>query len=163
MSHTVLLPGGCKCVKRYQCVAIEAQGCCTREAALLLMSQEDRGVRTIQLYNQVELPVLGLGTFKARGTALKAIVSCALSCGIRHIDTAGVYKVRHDSSSQPFCGLSCSQLPFKSVIPCMQNESEIADALEASGVPREDIFITSKIGPTQVPHLMRAFLFPAKH
>ena len=100
VSYTVLLPGGCKFAKRYQCVAIEAQGCCTREAAMLLMSQEDRGVRTIQLYNQVELPVLGLGTVKARGPALKTIVPCALSCGIRHIDTASVYKVRHDSSTQ---------------------------------------------------------------
>ena len=36
----------------------------------------------------------------------------------------------------------------------LQNESEIADALEASKVPREDIFITSKIGPTQV-HLQQ--------
>ena len=131
-------------------MAIEAQGCCTREAALLLMSLEDKGVRTIQLYNQVELPVLGLGTFKARGTALKTIVSCALSCGIRHIDTASVYKVRHDSSTLSFYGRSCSQLLFKMLLLPMQNESEIADALEASDVPREDIFITSKIGPTQV-------------
>ena len=81
-------------------MAIEAQGCYTRGAALLLMSQEDRAVPTFQLYNHVELPVLGLGTFKARGSSLKAIVLSALSCGIRHIDTASVYKVRHDSSPE---------------------------------------------------------------
>jgi hypothetical protein len=32
----------------------------------------------------------------------------------------------------------------------MQNESEIADAIEASKLDRKDIFITSKIGPHQV-------------
>ena len=32
----------------------------------------------------------------------------------------------------------------------VQNESEIADALEASKLDRKDIFITSKIGPQQV-------------
>ena len=41
-------------------------------------------------------------------------------------------------------------LPNESFCITLQNESEIADALEASKVPREDIFITSKIGPTQV-------------
>lgn len=123
------------------------------------MSQEDSGVRTIQLYNQVELPILGLGTFKARGTALKSIASCALSCGIRHIDTASVYKVRHDSRAQRCRNFPWSQLVPKRVPLPMQNESEIADALESSGVPREDIFITSKIGPTQVSHLTRAFVF----
>ena len=48
--------------------------------------------------------------------------------------------IQLDLSDEPFC-------------ITLQNESEIADALEASKVPREDIFITSKIGPTQVnPH-----------
>ena len=42
------------------------------------------------------------------------------------------------------------RLPSTVVSLTLQNESEIADALEASNVPREDIFITSKIGPTQV-------------
>ena len=123
------------------------------------MSQGDSGVRTIQLYNQVELPVLGLGTFKARGTALKAIVSCALSCGIRHIDTATVYKVRHGRTARCWNVCSCSQVFLTRVSLPMQNESEIADALESSDVLREDIFITSKIGPTQVPHLTRAVVF----
>ena len=45
--------------------------------------------------------------------------------------------IQLDASNEPFC-------------ITLQNESEIADALEASRVPREDIFITSKIGPTQV-------------
>jgi diketogulonate reductase-like aldo/keto reductase len=58
------------------------------------MSQEDSIKCTIQLYNQVELPAIGLGTFKARGISLKVIVQRALASGIRHIDTATVYKVR---------------------------------------------------------------------
>jgi len=73
-------------------VVIEAQRCCTGGAALHLMSQASSVPTTIQLYNRVELPAIGLGTFKARGKSLKAIVACALHCGIRHIDTASVYK-----------------------------------------------------------------------
>ena len=58
------------------------------------MSEDDGSlVPSIQLSNTVELPAIGLGTFKARGSSLKAIICCALKCGIRHIDTASVYKV----------------------------------------------------------------------
>ena len=59
-----------------------------------MMSEDDASlVPSIQLSNTVELPVIGLGTFKARGNSLKAIICFALKCGIRHIDTASVYKV----------------------------------------------------------------------
>ena len=55
-----------------------------------------------------------------------------------------------------------TQLSFTGASLAMQNESEIADALEASDVPREDIFITSKIGPTQVSQLTRPMLLSFK-
>ena len=49
---------------------------------------------TIRLNNGVELPRVGLGTFRARGKDVKQAVQGALASGIRHIDTASIYKVR---------------------------------------------------------------------
>lgn len=67
------------------------------------------------------MPALGLGTFKSRGTDVAGAVTAALEAGYRHIDTASIYK----------------------------NEAEIACALAASGVPRSEVFITSKVSPYQ--------------
>ena len=39
------------------------------------------------------VPRVGLGTFKAKGLDVQAAVMTALDCGIRHIDTAAIYKV----------------------------------------------------------------------
>jgi diketogulonate reductase-like aldo/keto reductase len=47
----------------------------------------------IAFANGVDLPVIGLGTFKARGESVKLAVRTALQHGIRHIDTASIYKV----------------------------------------------------------------------
>lgn len=38
------------------------------------------------------MPRCGLGTFKAGGAELRAAVATALSVGVRHIDTAAIYK-----------------------------------------------------------------------
>ena len=45
-----------------------------------------------------DIPHIGLGTFKSRGSDVKSAVRCALEHGIRHIDTASVYKVSVHSS-----------------------------------------------------------------
>eukprot|EP01112_Ceratiomyxa_fruticulosa_P017709 TRINITY_DN5573_c0_g2_i4.p1 TRINITY_DN5573_c0_g2~~TRINITY_DN5573_c0_g2_i4.p1 ORF type:complete len:286 (-),score=60.07 TRINITY_DN5573_c0_g2_i4:71-928(-) len=76
---------------------------------------------SIKLSSGNDMPVLGLGTYLARGEEVHNAVLHALKLGYRHIDTASIY----------------------------QNEKEIASAIEKSGVPREEIFITSKAGPTQ--------------
>lgn len=47
----------------------------------------------IRLKNGVELPSVGLGTFKATGESVQAAVKAAVQCGITHIDTAAIYKV----------------------------------------------------------------------
>lgn len=39
-------------------------------------------------------PAVGLGTFKSKAHDVKIAVRCALQHGIRHIDTASIYKVR---------------------------------------------------------------------
>jgi diketogulonate reductase-like aldo/keto reductase len=48
----------------------------------------------IRLSNGIDLPSIGIGTFKATGEAVQAAVKAAVQCGITHIDTAAIYKVR---------------------------------------------------------------------
>jgi 2,5-diketo-D-gluconate reductase B len=67
--------------------------------------------------NGARIPALGLGTWELRGRVCQRIVQQALSLGYRHIDTAAMY----------------------------DNEREIGEALRASGVKREEVFITTKI------------------
>lgn len=70
------------------------------------------------LYNGVPMPWLGLGTFKsAMGGDVEQAVRWALELGYRHIDTATIYG----------------------------NEAGIGQAIRQSGVPRQDLFITTKL------------------
>ncbi len=72
----------------------------------------------IKLNDGNEMPVFGFGTFQipADGSAYKA-VRAALDAGIRFIDTASAYF----------------------------NEQEVGQAIKDSGIPREEIFVTSKL------------------
>lgn len=71
-----------------------------------------------KLSNDVSIPVLGFGTWKAEnGKEATSSVSQALQAGYRHIDTAMMYG----------------------------NEESVGDAVKSSGIPREEIFITSKL------------------
>ncbi len=45
------------------------------------------------LNNGVRMPAVGLGTFRSQGEQVALAVKTALSVGIRHIDTASIYKV----------------------------------------------------------------------
>jgi len=73
---------------------------------------------TVELNNGVEIPWLGLGVFKAaRGEETQQAVRWALDIGYRHIDTAAVYG----------------------------NEEDVGRALKASAVPREQVFVTTKV------------------
>lgn len=65
------------------------------------------------------LPAIGLGTFQggADNKLVKETVLKALRCGYRHIDTATAYG----------------------------NEKEVGEAIKESGVPREEIFVTTKL------------------
>ncbi|GLI55296.1 glyoxal reductase [Propionigenium maris DSM 9537] len=71
----------------------------------------------VKLNNGVEIPIVGLGTFKAKGEEVYNSVRVALREGYRHIDTAAAYK----------------------------NEEEVGRAIRDSGIPREEIFITTKL------------------
>ena len=66
------------------------------------------------------IPLLGLGTWDLRGRVCAEMVAAALRLGYRHIDTAEMY----------------------------DNESAVGEGLRASGVKREDVFLTTKIWPS---------------
>ena len=71
----------------------------------------------ITLNNGIDIPVVGLGTFRAKENEAYQAVLHALKVGYRHIDTAAIYR----------------------------NEHEVGQAIKDSGIPREDIFVTSKL------------------
>lgn len=69
------------------------------------------------LNNGVQLPLLGLGTWDIRGAAGKRAILEALEVGYRLIDTARMY----------------------------ENEDIVGSAVRSSGLPRSEIFITTKL------------------
>ena len=74
--------------------------------------------KMIRLNNGVEIPEFGLGVFRSEvGTETSDAVRWALEAGYRHIDTAMMYR----------------------------NEADVARGIRESGVPRSEIFITSKL------------------
>ena len=66
------------------------------------------------------IPLIGLGTWDLRGRVCARIVEQALRLGYRHIDTAEMY----------------------------DNEREVGEGLRASGVKRDEVFVTTKIWPS---------------
>jgi diketogulonate reductase-like aldo/keto reductase len=86
----------------------------------------------ITLNNGVEIPRLGLGVYApAHNSEVQQAVEWALKAGCRLIDTAAGYG----------------------------NEREVADGIAASGLPRQDVFITTKVRPEDMgfDNTLRAF------
>ena len=71
-----------------------------------------------------KVPVLGLGTYRLTGDACVRSVGRALSMGYRHLDTAQMYG----------------------------NEAEVGRGIEDSGTEREEIFLTTKVWPSDFAH-----------
>ncbi|PVX52592.1 diketogulonate reductase-like aldo/keto reductase [Balneicella halophila] len=69
------------------------------------------------LSNQTKIPSIGFGTYKAKGEIAIEAVTNALRTGYTHIDTAAVY----------------------------ENEQEIGFAINDAKIPRESLFLTSKL------------------
>src|SRR5581483_9778872 len=67
-----------------------------------------------------KIPLVGLGTWDLRGRTCARVVEQALRLGYRHIDTAEMY----------------------------DNERDVGDGLRASGVRRDDVFVTTKVWPS---------------
>lgn len=74
-------------------------------------------VPTLTLNDGFEIPQLGFGVFLVAPDDTERIVSDALEIGYRHIDTAAAYR----------------------------NEQGVGRAIEASGIPRDELFITTKL------------------
>ncbi|WGF86602.1 aldo/keto reductase [Marinivivus vitaminiproducens] len=75
-------------------------------------------MHTVQAHGAA-IPALGFGTWQLRGDAATDLVRVALETGYRHIDTARMYG----------------------------NEAEVGRAIKASGVARDQIFLTTKVWP----------------
>jgi diketogulonate reductase-like aldo/keto reductase len=73
---------------------------------------------TIILNNGVTIPQMGLGVFQSKeGGEVESAIRIALEAGYRHIDTAAAY----------------------------HNEVGVGKAIKGSGLPREEIFVTTKL------------------
>lgn len=70
------------------------------------------------------VPAFGVGTFRLKGQVVIDSVKNALELGYRAIDTAQIY----------------------------ENEAEVGQAIAESGVPRDQLFITSKIWVSNFAH-----------
>jgi 2,5-diketo-D-gluconate reductase A len=71
----------------------------------------------MKLNNGLEIPQIGVGTWTLRGEVARQNVRLALEAGFRHIDTAQGY----------------------------ENEAEVGQGIADSGVPRSEIFVTTKV------------------
>jgi len=74
-------------------------------------------VPTLKLHDGREIPQLGFGVFQIDPDETATAVTQALEVGYRHIDTAEMYK----------------------------NEAGVGEGIRASGIPREEIWVTSKL------------------
>lgn len=70
----------------------------------------------------VAIPRLGFGTFRMPGADAQPVVESALALGYRHIDTAAMY----------------------------ENEAAVGAAIATSGVPRDELFVTTKVWHDQL-------------
>lgn len=73
----------------------------------------------VELPNGGAMPLLGFGTWQLRGAAAQRATALALDAGYRHLDTATMYG----------------------------NERQVGAAVRDSGLPRDEVFVTSKLPP----------------
>jgi 2,5-diketo-D-gluconate reductase B len=73
-------------------------------------------IQTVEA-NGARIPLIGLGTWQLNGSACARLVGEALKIGYRHVDTAAMYG----------------------------NEAEVGEGLRASGVGRDEVFVTTKV------------------
>jgi 2,5-diketo-D-gluconate reductase A len=78
-------------------------------------------IPALTLHDGVEIPQLGFGVFQVPPDDTQRVVEEALSVGYRHIDTAGAYR----------------------------NERGVGAAIAAAGIPREELFVTTKLWNSQ--------------
>lgn len=81
-------------------------------------------IPTVPLNNGVQIPQLGFGTYKLSPESTRDLVLTAFDAGYRHVDTAQMYR----------------------------NERGVGEAVAASGLPRDEIFVTSKLNNAYHAH-----------
>src|ERR1700742_1534822 len=88
-------------------------------------------IPALRLHDEVEIPQLGFGVFQVPPAETQGVVETALEIGYRHIDTAAAYG----------------------------NEAGVGAAIEASGLSRDDVFVTTKLWNSQQGYdsTLRAF------
>lgn len=86
-------------------------------------------VPTVTLNNGTKVPQLGFGVFQVPAEQTQRVVEDALEAGYRHIDTAAAYR----------------------------NEAGVGAAIAASGIPREELFITTKLRNGEQGEPFKAF------
>ena len=74
-------------------------------------------IPTVTLNTGTTMPILGFGVFQVPPEETERVVSDALAAGYRHLDTAAAYR----------------------------NEDAVGRAIAASGIPREELFVTTKL------------------
>lgn len=77
--------------------------------------------KTVALNSGYAMPIYGLGTYSLHADTCRASIAAALKSGVRLIDTAHAYG----------------------------NETEIGEAIRNAGIPREEIFVITKLYPDQ--------------
>ncbi len=77
--------------------------------------------RTAPLPSGGEMPLLGFGTWQLSGGDATRAAAWALEAGYRHVDTATMYR----------------------------NEGQVGAALRDCGIPRDDLFVTTKLPPAR--------------
>ena len=87
------------------------------------MTEANTPIPTVALNNGVEMPILGFGVFQVGPEETEAAVTAALTAGYRSIDTAAAY----------------------------QNEEAVGAAIAKSGIPRDELFITTKLWVQDAP------------
>lgn len=85
--------------------------------------------KTYTLNTGAKIPAVGLGTWQSKPNEVKIAVEAALKGGYRHIDTAAAY----------------------------ENEKEVGDGIIASGVPRSEIWLTTKLNNPWHKRVTEAF------
>jgi 2,5-diketo-D-gluconate reductase A len=83
---------------------------------MILMTQNPQ-LSAVTLAGGAAMPLIGFGTWRLSGNSGYEAIRFALDTGYRHIDTATMYR----------------------------NEDEVGRALSDSGIPREELFITTKL------------------
>ncbi|HEX5610284.1 MAG TPA: aldo/keto reductase [Solirubrobacterales bacterium] len=97
------------------------------------MRTAQAAVPSITLHDGIEIPQLGIGVFGVPPRETQRAVELALEAGYRHIDTATTHG----------------------------NEKEVGAALAASGLPREDYFVTAQLWSSQQGHDSTLMAFEA--